>query len=297
MRHASFVIADDLVHLIAHILARHQYERAQHADRAVREHIQRVVDERIGPLVGKAVIGGVFAEIDRARDDVAEVAQRHAAQYPERQRDAVADDVGDRLQAVEHLAEQPSAQPHHRERERIVEDELQRVDDPRILHRVEHAVDKPAKHALANAEHVRIERDRQQREQRHRAAVRRVIHLDIRQTERQRDADRRIDDRHRVRPARMLLAVDEREQDRYADHQDDDDRDQHRLIVLGVGLALFEVLDDVGDRHRDRVQQHQADANRHHGTHLVTADKPRHRDRDDERRKQNQPQTHRRAEE
>src|SRR5699024_2975421 len=106
-----------------------------------------------------------------------------------------------------HLAEKPRARAEYGERKHIVEQVLNGVDDPGILQRLEQAVDEPRHRSPLYAEHIRIQRYREQREHRYRSAVRSVEKFDVRQSERQSYAYRSIDYGHGVRSARELFSV------------------------------------------------------------------------------------------
>ena len=212
------------VYLRAERGAEHEQKSAREADGAVGEDIERVIGGGISPGVVKAVIARIFAEIDRARDDVEEVTQQHAEHKSARKsRDRLGG--GRDARAVDERTEDAAAGAHHGEGDYVIEEELHGVQDIRSLQELQKPEDKARERTAANAEHIRIKGDGQQRKEGYRAAVRRVEHLDIGKSRGERDRERGIDERQGMRTRRELFPVDEQKRDEYPEDDDDGNRD------------------------------------------------------------------------
>ena len=226
---------------------------------------------------------------------MAEVSETNTRENAERKRDPVSESVGNSGNLCKQLSEQTAAKSHHRKRERIIEYVLHGVHDPRILHGLQQTVDKTAHNAFSDAEHIRIQRYRKKRKEGYRTAVRRLEQSDIRKTERQRDADRRIYDRGRMRSARVLLGIDHHKHDEKPDHEYRKQRDEQYLILFGVRLARFEIEHDVDDRHHDRIKKRNACADERSDLHLVALEEKRQRKRNDDDAQQDKTHAERRT--
>ena len=276
------------VNLTAERRAEHEQQSAGNADCPVGEHIQGVVHRRISPRVVKAVIARVFAEVDRARDDVEDIAHNRRQHKTACKSDKCLELRGQPA-SVHKGTEYASAQSEYGEGNYVVEEELQGVQDIRSLQKLQKSVDKARQRTAAHAEHIRIKGYGQQREQRYRAAVGRFEHFDIGKTRRKSHGQRGVHQRKRVRARSHLLAVDEQKSYQYAEHHYDRHGDPHGVrgiehdnsaLAFACHTRIFRIETSAGRRvvyienyYHDKVDEHDDYVDDDGDFHLLFIDK------------------------
>ncbi len=164
---------------------------------------------------------------------MASVSQHHGKHAAEQERN--------HLFVLEHaLFHKYTADADKTESERIVEQELHRVNDERVLQRLQYAVNRAHDKSPSRAEHTAVNHKRKKTCERNRSALRQFEKFCIRQRKRKRDRDCAVNDRASV--AHLALVADEPHHHHHH-HKHDCGHDHSdevcvRVIVCNIAVVL-----------------------------------------------------------
>ena len=141
-----------------------------------------------------------------------------------------------------------SRKSRHCKSDRVIQEELRGVDNPRILYCLQHAVNRTDDNTFSYAEHIRKQHKRKHRRKGYRAALRQREKLYVRKRERKRDGNCGI--RHLTRGERTVA---------FRENGCGDDKDKNKHDCADIKPCLrhaFVISADFFEVHRQKRNTH-----------------------------------------